>query len=431
MKNLSSFKLAVLFTFGFFIIIGIMVFALSKSDGTESIKANLVIWGTIPNDTFSNMYQASTLKKYENITVSYVKKDQNDFDADFIEALAEGVGPDIVIMREDFIYKHKTKLYTIPYESYSERSFKDKFIEEGEIFLSPDGVVAVPFMVDPLVMYWNRDIFTNNLISQPPKYWDQIYPIVQKTTKKDSNANVLQSTIALGEWRNITNAKEIVSMLLLQAGTPITSRSGNKIVSVLNSPLNKPVAPGQTALNFYTQFSNPTSDYYTWNRSLPTSLNMFLSGNLAMYIGFASEIFGIQQKNPNLNFDVTSVPDTRDTGKKAVFAHMYALAMTKQSKNIAAAYMAVGAFTEPVALKALESQTNLPPVRRDMLSDKPTDAFRSVFYDSALVSKSWIDPDPKGSAEVFRDMIEGVTSGKNKVFEALDLANRELSSQLN
>jgi len=124
------------------------------------------------------------------------------------------------------------------------------------------------------------------------------------------------------------------------------------------------------------------------------------------------------------------VPDTRDTAKKTVFGHMYALAMTKQSKNIAASYLAVNAFTEPVALKALESQTNLPPVRRDMLVEKPKDAFRTVFYESALISKSWIDPNPVGSEEVFRDMIESITSGRGRVVEALGTADRELSSQL-
>lgn len=430
MKNMSPFQLGLTVVFGFFIIIGIAVFALSKGSDSQNISANLKIWGTITNEAFNTMYQASSLKSNENISVSYTKKDQNDFDQDFVEALAEGNGPDIVLIREDYIYKHKTKLFTIPYESYTERSFKDKFIEEGEMFLSPEGVVAVPLMVDPMVMYWNRDIFTNNLIAQPPRYWDQIYSILEKTTRKDSGANVLQSTIALGEWRNITNAKEIVSMLLLQAGTPITTRTNNRLVSVLNDTLGKTVSPGQLALNFYTQFSNPTSDSYTWNRSLPSSLNMFLSGNLAMYLGFASEIFNIQQKNPNLNFDVTHVPDTRDTAKKTVFGHMYALAMTKQSKNIAASYLAVNAFTEPVALKALESQTNLPPVRRDMLVEKPKDAFRTVFYESALISKSWIDPNPVGSEEVFRDMIESITSGRGRVVDALGVADRELSSQL-
>ncbi len=429
MSNLSSFKIAVLSFFGLFIIIGIAVFALSKASNA-GLSANIKIWGTISSETFNNMYNASPLKENKNLTITYVKKDAEDFDQDFVEALAEGNGPDIVLLREDYIYKHRNKLFTIPYASYPERDFKDKFIEIGEMFLTKNGISAIPFMVDPMVMYWNRDIFTNNLISQPPRYWDQIYSILEKTTRKDDNANVLQSAIALGEWRNITNAKEIVSMMFIQAGTPITSKSGENVVSVLNSQFNNAVTPGQTALNFYTQFSNPTSKSYTWNRSLPSSLNMFLSGNLAMYLGFASEIFNIQQKNPNLNFDVTNVPDTRDTGKRAVFAHMYAFAITKQSKNLNASFTAINSFTEPAALKSLESQTNLPPVRRDMLAEKPTAAYMSVFYSSALVSRSWTDPNPIESSNVFRDMIESITSGKSRSYEALSKANQDLTQLL-
>lgn len=425
MSNLSGFKIVVLSVFGIFILIGIAVFALSKAS-TGSLSANLKVWGTISSETFNTMYMASSLKDNKDLTVSYVKKDPADFDQDFIEALAEGNGPDIVLLREDYIYKHRNKLFVIPYASYPERDFKDKFIEQGEMFLTKSGITAIPLTIDPMVMYWNRDIFTNNLISQPPRYWDQIYSILEKTTKKDNNANVMQSAIALGEWRNITNAKEIVSMIFLQSGTPITSKSGDGVVAVLNSQFNEAILPGQTALNFYTQFSNPTSNYYTWNRSLPSSLNMFLSGNLAMYLGFASEIFNIQQKNPNLNFDVTYVPDARDATKKTVFGHMYALAMTKQSKNINVSFVLINALTEPAALKALETQTNLPPVRRDMLADKPTDAFRTVFYNSALVSQAWIDPNPVESANVFRDMIESITSGKSRSYEALSKANQEL-----
>ncbi len=67
-------------------------------------------------------------------------------------------------------------------------------------------------------------------------------------------------------------------MLLLQAGTPITTRQNADVVSVLNSTFNYTVPPSRSAINFYTQFSNPTADTYTWNRSLPSSLNMFLSG---------------------------------------------------------------------------------------------------------------------------------------------------------
>ena len=421
---MSTFKIVITAIFAVSFLVGIALFALSKGSSSAQ-SANLVVWGTIPSEVFDAAYKNSSLKANKLIKIAYVQKDSSTFDNDFVEALAEGVGPDMVILRDDYVFKNQNKLFVIPYANYSQRNFKDTFISAGEIFLSADGIVALPFTVDPLVMYWNRSLFSNSMVPTPPKYWDEIYSLVEKTTNRDANANILQSTIALGEWSNITNAKEILSMLLLQAGTPITSRSGQAIVSVFNERFNYPIAPSQSAVNFYTQFANPTAPAYTWNRSLPSSLNMFLSGKLATYIGFSSEIFSIQQKNSNLDFDVTFVPQIRDANK-AVFGRMYALAIVKQSKQIAGAYTAMNGLTESASIKALETATNLPPVRRDLLTNKPTDAFRSVFYDSALISKSWIDPDSVGSEKVFRDMIETITSGRGRLTDALDRANTQL-----
>jgi hypothetical protein len=80
--------------------------------------------------------------------------------------------------------------------------------------------------------------------------------LVEKITKKDSSGNVFQSAVAFGEWSNINNAKDILSMLMIQAGTPITSRSGTAVISVLNSQFSSPTVPAQSALEFYTKFSN-------------------------------------------------------------------------------------------------------------------------------------------------------------------------------
>jgi len=157
---------------------------------------------------------------------------------------------------------------------------------------------------------------------------------------------------------------------------------------------------------------------------------MFLSGNLAMYLGFASEIFSIEKKNSNLNFDVTSVPQTRNTNKKTVFGHIYSFAITKQSKNVAGSYTVINALTEVAPLTALEKETSLPPIRRDMLANKPSDAFRSVFYTSALISSTWIDPEPVASSNTFRDMVESVTSGRSRVLEAVSRADQELKALL-
>ncbi len=428
MNETSTFKIVVIAVFVLSMVIGIVLFAISKVGSTG--ESNLVIWGPISADQFHAAYIASSVAHSKTIKVEYVEKDPTTFDAEFTEALAEGSGPDIVILRDEYLYKERNKLFVIPFANYSERTFKDTFIEGGELYLTPEGVLALPFMVDPMVMYWNRDMFSNALISQSPKYWDEITPMLDKITRKDTSGNVLTSTIALGEWRNILNSKEVFATLLLQAGTPIVARTKDGVKSQLTAQFNYPVRPGQSALNFYTQFSNPTSPNYTWNRSLPNSLTFFLSGKLSMYIGFASEIFGIQQKNPNLNFDVSVVPQIRDAERQTVYAHIYSLSIVKQSKQLAGAYTAVLALIEPAAINALAPITNLPPVRRDLLASRPSDAFKVVFYNSALISKSWLDPDPKASSNTFRDMIEGVTSGNLRSTEALERANDELNSQI-
>ncbi len=427
---MSNFKIILTSIFAVCLVGAILIFALSKSSTVGN--ANLLVWGTLKPDAFDALYKNSSIASNKQVVVRYIEKDPTTFDTDFVEALADGHGPDIVLLREDLVYKNRNRLFPIPYKNYSERTFKSTFIQEGEMFLTPDGVLSFPLVVDPLVMYWNRDLFSNNLVSLPPKYWDEVYTLLSKFTKRDKASSILQSTIALGEWNNVLHAKEILSMLFMQAGTPITLRgTQGEVRDVLNESFDYPVQPSQAGLNFYTQFSNPTSPYYSWNRSLPNSLNFFLSGNLATYIGFASEIFSIQQKNPNLNFDVVSVPQAKGTQKKIVFAHMYGLSIVKQSQQVSSAFLAVSALTEPTAIQALETVVNLPPSRRDLLANKPTDAFRSVFYDSALISSAWIDPDTQATSNIFREMIESVTSGRARVTEALTNAGTALNNLFN
>ena len=75
---------------------------------------------------------------------------------------------------------------------------------------------------------------------------------------------------------------------------------------------------------------------------------------------------------------------------------------------------------------ALAEVLTLPPVRRDLLSAKPTDAIWPVFYDAALQAHSWIDPDPEATKAIFTETIEAVTSGRFRIVEALNAANRRL-----
>lgn len=411
-----------------FFLIGAIVFSTYRGSSKDAVT--VTVWGTIAPSDFSSVVDKTSLYQSETYKVQYVQKSEESFDSEFVEALASGEGPDLFMLPSEKILKHRNKIYTIPFSVFTERQFKDAFIEGAEIYMMPDGVLALPVSVDPLVMYWNRTIFTNSKISQPPKYWDEFYDLANSISKKDGALNIQQSTVAFGEFSNISHAKDIIVNLAMQSGTPVTGWSNLRVVSVFADSFNKPTIPAEAAINFYTEFSNAAKTSYSWNRSLPNSTNYFLSGDLALYFGFASEARNLQVKNPNLNFDVAAVPVSREGGTDVSFGKFNALAITKSSKNAAAAYAVASVLSSGVGAAAFSEVFNLPPVRRDLLAKKQTDAYKSVFYDSALRSKTWLDPSSTETDSIFKSMIESITSGRARTGEAVVKANREISALL-
>tara|TARA_Y100000310_G_scaffold77594_1_gene74199 strand:- start:524 stop:1819 length:1296 start_codon:yes stop_codon:yes gene_type:complete len=429
--KLNAFKLIVLFIFGGLAVLGVIFFAGFTGGGSEKDSIGEVeIWGVLDERVMSGIIKEFKNSREDFDGVEYVEKDPRTFSRDFVEALAVGKGPDIILLGQDDIVQTEDKIFVIPYDSYPERAFKNTFIEEGELYLAPDGVIGIPFLIDPLVMYWNRDIFSSNGVARPPEFWDEFFTLAPLITKKDEALNITKSAIAFGEFQNVTNAKEILSALIIQAGNPITNRSTAGIQSIFGERLGFAISPAESALRFYTEFSNPVKDVYSWNKSMPDSREAFLAGDLAVYFGFASEVGGLRDGNPNLNFDVALLPQSRDTDIKTTFGNMTAFAISHQSDNVPGAFRAASALSGDGGASILSQITGLPPATRSLLSERPTDARLSVFYDSALISKAWLDPDEVETEVLFGEMVDGVVSGRTRLGEAVNIVNDNLNELL-
>ncbi|MBU6430805.1 MAG: extracellular solute-binding protein [Patescibacteria group bacterium] len=426
---MSNFRIALTAIFAIFIVVGVIMFSLSRG-GSSGAGEEITLWGTIPESLFVKYLDSVNLNRKNKVLIKYVAKEASSFDAEFVEALASGTGPDAILLPQDSILRHKDKIYPIPYGTLSERAFKDTFIQEAELYLFPEGIIALPFTIDPLVMYWNRDIFTDALMAQAPSYWDEFPSLVGKITKVDSQLNILRSAAALGEFRNIASAKEIISMLIFQAGNPIVKNDNGKTTAVLSDRMDSAIPPSEAALRFYAEFSNPSKTSYSWNRALPLSTSYFLSGDLAVYFGFASEFDGIKIKNPNLNFDVAVVPQRRGANTKTTFGAMQGFALVKSSKKLSSAWSAISTLANKDNLSLWTKTSGLPPVRRDLLSAGSADPVGSVFYASAIISKGWLDPNKEETNAVFQNMVESIISGKSMLDEAVHQADLELQSIL-
>lgn len=427
MKNMTSFQIVVMGIFIILAIAGVLVFAGVGGLGGDNQKiGDVEIWGTVPHEIIDKMISELNSGNGRFAGVKYVEKDKETYEEKFVEALAAGAGPDLFLLTQDSIARNQDKIIEIPYDTISERDFKNTFIEEGEMYLTDNGALGLPFTIDPMVMYWNRDIFQSVGIANPPKFWDELFVLSPKVTQRDAASNIKRSFTALGEFNNVENAKEILSIFIMQSGNRIVVPTVNGFESIINERLDFATPPAEAAVRFYTEFSNPIKSVYSWNKSLPNSKELFTSGDLAIYFGFASELSEILRSNPNLNFNISLLPQLRDVNVKITYGKMSAFTIPKNSKN------QIGALSTGLALTSFENisrfseDLGLPPVRRDALVNKPTDAIGSVFYDSALMSKSWFDPDSDETDDIFKNMIESVTSGRARLGEAINLADQEL-----
>ncbi len=429
---MTQFQIILTSIFGVFILVGVVLFANFKNNQIGDSIGDVVIWGTFDEKIVKELLR-DLVERDENFEgVSYVQKEEFEFDSILAEAMSEGRGPDLFLLPQSKIIKHEKKIVPITYDAFSARDFKDYFIEEGELYLKKSGILALPLIIDPLVMYWNRTTFTREGIAEPPRYWDSFFTFAKDITKIDDKKNILTSAVALGEYGNINNAKEILASLIMQTGNPIVVREddGEDIEVVLKEELENKVIATESALRFYTEFSNPVKETYSWNQSIQNSKTVFLSGDLAVYFGFAGEYADLKDKNPNLNFDVVLLPQVNSLKNPLTFGHMLGLAISKESENIVGAYSTAVALIKRDSLVYLSELTNLPPVSRMLLIDRPEDPYQDVFYRSALLSKGFLEVDDEGTDLIFQDMVESVVSGRRKLSEAVTRADAEMTELL-
>jgi len=424
---MSNFQTIVVAIFLAFFIFAVLIFSgalkIGGSNTQNGLQGKVVIWGTFPNSALSEALEVISGDN-RDLSVIYQKKDPTTYQQDIIEAFANGKGPDLLIITPDMLIKNDNFIYRIPYESYSEKTFRDSFIDGADIYLDSEGVLGLPLVVDPIVLYYNKDIITNEGIIYPPKTWDELFVINPTLTKRDDSGTISQGMIALGQYANVNNAKDILATLLIENNNPIVERGDDSSYNFMldSNPSNLSISPMEAVVDFFVAFSNSSNTAYSWNRALPDSLDMFTGGKLAFYIGRASELFNIESINPNLSFDVTQIPQVKNSPIKRTYGEIYAIAASKKSTNIMSAFGVAGILSQGDNAKNFSTAVSLPPASRALLADRPNDPYLFTFFNSALISRSWLDPDKNKSDLIFKELIEGKLSNNLSTGDAISKA---------
>src|SRR3989338_1414027 len=424
---MSTFQLAVISIFVAFIVIGFGAFAMFGGVFGGGGVGVVTVWGTMPQETGDYLLDSLRSADKSLQDVSYVEKGAGSYESTLLNAMASGAAPDLFLVTQEQLGQFSDKIITIPYGTVSKSQFVSSFVDEGQLFLTPQGSLALPFMIDPLVMYWNRDLFGSAGIASAPAYWNDFLTLAPKMYSANSSQNITRSAVALGAWSNVAHAKEILSTLFIQAGEPIISRNaqGALIPVFGNTPSNTAGNPAESALRFYTEFGNPSKTTYSWNRSLPRSDEAFIAGKLGVYFGFASEYKTLGERNPNLRFAVALMPQLQGSVSKSTYGRLTALAIPRVARNVAGAAVVAQKLSGAPAAAVLAAYTGLPSARRDVALHTSPSTVSDVFAQSALIARGWVDPGQKDTDQVFKTMIESVVSGGSEPSGAVSEAAQE------
>lgn len=429
----SGFQAIIIGACIFFVFIALLIFTgvIPGVGGkkSEQITGTVTLWGTLPAAQVNELLNRFNTDM-KTFSVRYIEKKEDLFEEELVSAIASNRGPDMILFTPDLIVAQKDKIYPFAYQSLTERQFKDTFIDEGNLFLAPEGVLALPIVVDPMMMYINRDILADAGLPSAPQYWDEFQGLVKDVTQKDENGTIRRSLISFGEYDNVTYAKEIMAMLMLQLGNsivePVYTQEDGKVVvnykTVMAGQSTDGIKPAEAALRFFAQFGDPAKPTYSWNKTMPSSRNAFIGGTLAVYFGFASEYSLIKTKNPLLSFDISRVPQVRNYPTKGTYGKITAIAVLKTSQNLQASFYATSQLSNATYATMFSTVTGLPPTRRDLLAERKTDAVQGAIWPSAIIAKGFIDPNAKATDDIFRSMVNNYISGRSSIGEAIQTA---------
>jgi len=391
-------------------------------------------------------------KIHPQIKIDYRNFTQEEYENELLKAFAEDRGPDIFSIHTTWMNKYKSLITPLPAQinmpyllvkgtiqkqTFTETRTQNTLTLRDIRTLFPDVVYAnqildsqiygLPLSIDTLALFYNRDLINNAGIVAPPKTWDQFRDQVIKLTKQDIKGNIIQAGAAIGTADNVERSTDILSLLMLQVGTPMTNAQGYATFAQTPPGFTRPTPPALEALNFYTSFASPANQVYTWNEAMPNSLQAFMAGKTAFFFGYSYHIPIIKAQAPKLNFEVALVPQVGEPNVN--FANYWAEVVSKKSQHQDEAWDFISFITTNADTnKKFLEKSRKPAALKSLIQNQATDLELAPFVSQLLTAKSWYKgKDAKVAENIFKSMINDNLEGIIQTQEIINLGVQKVN----
>jgi len=411
-----------------FIIIGaILAIILAIYFGLRMVQhapaIQLTVWGVFDNKKAFDALVKNYKKENSSVTITYVQKtydlnETENYEKDLINALAEGKGPDIFMVQNNWLPKHQSKIKPLdprlqtaigfPYVNYLDK-FPGVVVDD---FTRDTTIYAAPLYLDSLAMFYNRDFFDRKGIALVPSTWTEFERTVPQLREIDPSTNEIKRAAAAigGSNASINRSTDLLTAVMMQNGAEFTDK---KVTHATFAQGLGDGNPGIKGLKFYAQFANSLSPFFTWSERFPYSIDSFSSGDTAIMFNYAHVMPLVKSKNPFLDFRVAPLPQPAGITQPVNYANYWGFSVSKQSKNAQWAWDFIISITANEASEgAYLELTGKPPALRALIDKKFNDPTLGVFARQALTAKSWRQKDDFEIERILSEMISDVISGK-------------------
>lgn len=443
----------------------------TRAPSKEALAAakpiSLNVWGVI--DEF-NVYEPSFTafrKLHPNVSFNFRRFRLEEYEQSVVDALAEDRGPDIFMIHNTWTNKYLSKITSMPLTtkvayriqdgrnttwdlreeaSITNRTFKNEYADAvlndvlRTIDVAPAGsdrrnmqerIMGMPVGIDTLALYYNKDRLNAASIPTPPQNWTEFTEQVKKLTKLGANGELVQSAVGFGTAFNVERAVDILTVLMMQNGTDMVGPDNyptfDKIPVALAGQVETP--PAWQAIQFYTDFANPSKNVFTWDSNQPNSLDAFIQGKTAFYFGYSYHYDLIRARAPKLNLGITSMPQIENFPVKNVANYWY-FVVSKKSKGQDAAWNYLNQLTKPEYAKEILTRANRPAARKSLLTDQLENERLGIFASQVLTARSWYrGRNPERMEAALSELITSVLQGA-KLSNAVRLASEKVAQTI-
>lgn len=443
-----------------FILIIVLLFVLVKGEKKPKKitlpkePVTLTYWRLFDEEDVFKPFLDEYKSLRKNVTIKYVKKDYATYEADLLDALAAGKGPDIFVLRNDMFPKDLDKLIACPEVILTADVFKKAMVPvASQDLVFEERIYGIPLWVDSLALYYNPKLFEEaleresqaikpedrekkkriqSLLQKPPTNWTDFLETVKLLTKKDDKGNITQAGVAFGTSTNVQKAADILSLLMIQNNTQMTTADQKS--ATFNLPIKKTtgesIYPGTEALKFYTSFARDNTEVYAYNESFPDSMQAFGEGKVAIMSHYSYLLPLLKTRYPELKFEVAPMPQIKNVEKPVNYAYYFAETVSKHSKYPEVAWDFLKFIASKNRIKQYNRTTKRPYSRIEFAQEEMGEGGFSVFSKQAETATSWYKRDPQKIDEVFKNMINVVLKENQPFQTAIDAASASATNIL-